>query len=424
MSTTFKYSSVNEATIYESVTPTGKGKKPINKILLGTYASIVDEKDDWHKVITAGPDGWMHKDQLSDNMGLKIFYLDVGQGDGALIEIGNYKILIDAGPSDNMFNYLTKWQYKYLLDRNEKIHIDFLIVSHFDADHYKGFIKILEHAGFTFGQICHAGILKFAGSENTYNTGLGNTIQQGGITYLTKIFDNLLTINEDVPFNRDVTAFMNALEKAKNENRVQKAKRLTQGDVVIKKNIEGKPFRLEVLAPFMEKVSNKNTYIYWADDGKTINGHSLVVKISFGERSFLFGGDLNTFSENYLMEKYGAENPFEVDVAKSCHHGSSDFTEQFMTLVNPYASVISSGDNEIFSHPRADAVGCAGKYSRGSRPLVFSTELARSTDLKNRKILYGMINCRCNGEKIYMSQMKEASAKTDMWDSYEIKDAE
>lgn len=421
MSTAFKYCAVNEATVYESVTPTGKGKKPINKILMGTYVTIVEEKEEWYKVKTAGPDGWMHADQLSDDMGLKIFYLDVGQGDGVLIEAGNYKILIDAGPSDNMFNYLTKWQYKYLLDDNKKIHIDYLIVSHFDQDHYKGFIKILGHAGFTFGQICHAGILKFASSENTYRTGLGDTIQKGGITYLTTIFDNLLTIEEPVPFNRDITAFLHQLEKAKVENRVQKAKRLGQGETIIQKTIEGKPFKLEVLAPFIEKVSNKKVYVYWKDDGKTINGHSLVVKLSFGNRSFLFAGDLNSLSENYLIEKYENENPFEVDVAKSCHHGSSDFTETFMALVNPYASVISSGDNETFSHPRADAVGCAGKYSKGTRPLVFSTELARSTDLKNKKILYGMINCRCNGDKIYMSQMKEASTNTDLWDSYEIK---
>ena len=189
---------------------------------------------------------------------------------------------------------------------------------------------------------------------------------------------------------------------------------------MVDKTIEGKAFKLEVLAPFMEKVDGKKAYVYWKDDGKTINGHSLVVKITFGQRTFLFGGDLNSLSETYLIEKWGNENPFEVDVAKTCHHGSSDFTEQFMALINPLASVISSGDNESFAHPRADAVGCAGKYSKSTRPLVFSTELARSTDLKNKKILFGLINCRCNGEKIFMSQMKEAHTNADLWDSYEV----
>jgi competence protein ComEC len=424
MSTTFKYASVNEATLYESVTPAGKGQKPVNKILLGTYVEVVEEKDDWVKVITAGPHGWMPKNELGDQMGLKIFYLDVGQGDGALIEIGNYKILVDAGPTDNMFNYLTRWQYKYLLDKNEKIHIDYLIISHFDADHFKGFIKILEHPGFTFGQVCHPGILKFATRGNTFNSGLGTTVQNGGTNFLTTVFDNLLTRSGEVPFNRDITAFLKALDKAKSENRVLRAKRLTQGDVVIKKKVEGKLFTLEVLAPFLEKVAGKNAYIYWKDDGKTINGHSLVLKISFGERSFLFAGDLNSLSENYVMEKYQSKNPFQVDVAKACHHGSSDFTEQFMAMINPLVSVISSGDNEGFSHPRADAVGCAGKYSRSARPLVFSTELARSTNLKDKRILYGMINGRCNGQDIYMAQMKEVHSNADVWDSYEVKGQE
>lgn len=424
MSTKFKYCAVNEATVYDSVTPTGKGKKPINKILMGTYVTIVEEKEGWSKVKTAGPDGWMHNDQLTDNMGLKIFYLDVGQGDGALIEIGDYKILIDAGPKDNMYRYLTKWQYTYLLKYHKKVHIDYLIISHFDQDHYKGFIKILADKGFTFGQICHAGILKFAGSKNPYSTGLGDKVQKEGTTYLTKVFDNLLKVKEKAPFNRDITAFMKALHTANTEGRVQKVKRLNEGDVILKKKIENKELKIEVLAPFLEKVSNKKAFIYWKDDGKTINGHSLVVKLTYGNRTFLFGGDLNTLSENYLMEKYGNKNPFEVDVVKACHHGSSDFSIEFMAKINPYASVISSGDNESFSHPRADAIGCAGKYSKAVRPLVFSTELARSTNLKNKTILFGMINCRCNGEKIYFSQMKEVSSSTDIWDSYEVESGE
>ena len=412
----FKYASTNKATIYESVS-NGKGKKTINKILMGTYVKIIEKDGDWLKVETAGPDGWIHSDDLSDNMGLKIFFLDVGQGDGVLLEIGKYKILIDAGPNNSMYNYLTKWQYKYMLEKGEKVHIDFLIVSHFDIDHYKGFIKILNDKRFTFGTIVHAGILKFAAKNNPYNSGLGNKVIHSGNTYLTQIFDNLLTANELIPFNRDVTAFMNALQNAQ----VQKVKRYEQGEIIIDKQIEGQIFRIEVLAPFLEKIGNEKMFVYWKDDGKTINGHSLVLKVTFGSRTVLLGGDLNTFSQNYLISKYGINHPLEVDVAKSCHHGSSDFTEDFMELIKPYATVISSGDNEGHAHPRADAIGCAGKYSKSKRPLVYSTELARSTDLKDNKILYGMINLRCNGTDIFMSQMKEVKKDSDMWDSYEVK---
>ncbi len=414
----FKYAAKNAAPIYESVV-NNKGKKIINKILMGTYVTLLEQQGDWYRVATAGPDGWIHITNLSEDMGLKIFFLDVGQGDGVLIEIGRYRILIDAGPNNNMYSYLSKWQFKYLLDAHQKIHIDYLIISHFDTDHYKGVIKILEDTNFTFGALIHPGILKFATKDNPYSTGLGNTIKQSGKTILTHVFDDLLTINEPQPFNRDTSNFIEALQKAQTEGRVSSVKRYEQGSFILDKMIEDKRFYMEVLAPFMEDIPNGKGFVYWKDDGKTINGHSLVIKLSFGNRTVLLGGDLNTLSQEYLMTKYGANNPFQVDVAKSCHHGASDFTEKFMQWVNPYATVISSGDNEAYSHPRADAIGCAGKYSKSKRPLVYSTELARSTDTGN-KILFGMINLRCNGTDIFMSQMKERKNDADLWDAYEI----
>jgi beta-lactamase superfamily II metal-dependent hydrolase len=416
----FKYAAVNEAVVYQSVV-NNKGKKAVNRLLMGTYVGILSEQGDWYEVKPFGTHGWMHKDSLADTMGLKIFFLDVGQGDGVLIEVGKYRILIDAGPNSSMHNYLTKWQYTYLLKAGHSVHIDFLIVTHFDTDHYRGFTSILKNKGFTIGSVLHAGILKFAEKDNPYDTGLGETVKQDGARYLTRIFDNLLTVNSPVAFNRDVTAFMNALRTAHLEGRVHKAKRCAAGDVIVQKNIDGQQFRLEVLAPIVEKAGNKKAFIYWSDEGKTINGHCLVLKLTFGSRTVLLGGDLNTASQNYLIDKYGADNPFEVDVAKACHHGSSDFTEDFMQRVNPYATVISSGDNETHAHPRADAIGCAGKYSKSRRPLVYSTELARSTNLKNNTILFGMINLRCNGTDMYMSQMKEVKHTADLWDSYEVK---
>jgi hypothetical protein len=46
--------------------------------------------------------------------------------------------------------------------------------------------------------------------------------------------------------------------------------------------------------------------------------------------------------------------------------------------VDATVTVLSSGDNEPYSHPRPDALGALGKHGRGLRPLIFSTELARS----------------------------------------------
>lgn len=415
MKPSYLYASVNEAPVFQTVID-NKGYHVINKIQLGTYVAITDESGDFYKVTTAGPNGWMRRADLCENMGLKIFFLDVGQGDGALIEVGDLKILVDAGQGINMYSYLTKWQYTYLLKASKQVHIDYLFISHFDRDHFKGFIKIINDKRFSFGSVYFPGILKFAEKNNPYNTGLGQTVKSNGITYLQTKTDDLLSITNTDLYNRDVKKFVVALKNAKAEGRIKKSKRLKAGDIPVSKTIEEKKFSVEVLAPISEKINKRHSFVYWENESKTINGHSLVLKLGFDQRSVLLGGDLNSNAENYLIKKYGNKNPFMVDVAKSCHHGSSDFTEQFMQMVNPFATVISSGDNEIYAHPRADAIGCAGKYARGRRPLVYSTELARSMSKKG--LLFGMINLRCNGVDIYMNQMKESGRASDIWDVY------
>ncbi|HSW06637.1 MAG TPA: hypothetical protein VLK61_18805, partial [Aquabacterium sp.] len=75
----------------------------------------------------------------------------------------------------------------------------------------------------------------------------------------------------------------------------------------------------------------------------------------------------------------GARARFQSDVMKSCHHGATDVTDEFLQAVNPFAFVVSSGDEESHVHPRPDLLGRLGKQGRGAAPLLLSTELLRST---------------------------------------------
>ena len=142
------------------------------------------------------------------------------------------------------------------------------------------------------------------------------------------------------------------------------------------------------------------------------------LKLIFGDHSFLFGGDLNIPAQKHLLASQGDENPFQVDVAKACHHGSSDFSVDFLNKVRPHVNVFSSGDNKSFDHPMADAVGAAGRYTRGDHPLLFLTELARAET--RSRTHYGLINARSNGTTLVMAQMKEQHKKADVWDSYTV----
>jgi hypothetical protein len=122
----------------------------------------------------------------------------------------------------------------------------------------------------------------------------------------------------------------------------------------------------------------------------------VVLRARYHDITICAGGDLNVASENLLLKHHAgaatlpkteAERRALVDAArprltahfaKACHHGSGDVSHAFLLAINPLGTIISSGDEEAFSHPRADTLGTIGKASRGERPGIFCTELARS----------------------------------------------
>jgi hypothetical protein len=225
---------------------------------------------------------------------------------------------------------------------------------------------------------------------------------------------------------------------------------------------------MEAIGPVAQKVSGKwGLPVFGASKGKTKNGNSIVLKLSYGKIKILLGGDLNSLAEDYLLgcyskmdvagikdklndkkisagDKKALEKKLEIaitksrkylesDVAKSCHHGSSDFTLEFLKAINATATIISSGDEEPHCHPRPDTLGTIGKYSRGERSLIYSTELARSSrefvklgDLKtkDKKIksvtVYGMINVRTDGDRVILAQKLEKKAANRTWDIHKL----
>jgi hypothetical protein len=194
---------------------------------------------------------------------------------------------------------------------------------------------------------------------------------------------------------------------------------LEAGKILIDKKIEDIDFKLETLGPITEKINGKPYFLFLKDESHTINGHSLVLKITYGSFTMLLGADLNEMSQDYLLAKNTNGNSFKADVYKVGHHGSADFSVNFLKSVAPKAAVFSSGDNDTYGHPSSIAIGCVGKYSSSLKPLVFSTELARSYDKDT--ILYGTIFLRSNGTQTYMAQMKEGGLKSDPWEAYEVK---
>lgn len=84
------------------------------------------------------------------------------------------------------------------------------------------------------------------------------------------------------------------------------------------------------------------------------NNSSVVLKITFGARSFLLTGDIETEAEGELMTNPGL---FAVDVVKVPHHGSkTSSTAAFVAATDPKYAVISVGRRSRFGHPQREVV--------------------------------------------------------------------
>ena len=85
-----------------------------------------------------------------------------------------------------------------------------------------------------------------------------------------------------------------------------------------------------------------------------VNNSSVVLRVVYGDISFLLTGDILREAEERLVAR-GAH--VDSDVLKVAHHGSrSSSSEVFLRSVTPAAAVISVGEDNRFGHPHLEAV--------------------------------------------------------------------
>lgn len=86
-----------------------------------------------------------------------------------------------------------------------------------------------------------------------------------------------------------------------------------------------------------------------------INEYSVVIKLTYLNKSFLFTGDAEKVSEDEMID--GKEN-LSADVLKIGHHGGKTSTsKKFLERVNPQYAVISVGKQNDYGHPHEEILG-------------------------------------------------------------------
>lgn len=464
-----KFAAYPTALIFDQ--PNGKPKK---QLLWGDYVALTGPASNgWQPVKSRGVAGFMAEATLTDERLLEIVFVDIGQGDGALVITPDDRhLLIDAGQEDNMYRFL-RWRYNRF---QQPFTFEAAVLSHPDQDHYKGFAPIFDDAKISFKSLFHSGIVERRGPKSQ---SLGP--KSGG--YLTDVTTTMAELSDLVsdPAVHEDKQYPKMLFAMLRSGRLGDARGLCTADQHLPGFTPGhSEFSIEILGPVRDQLNGKDALKWFTDVGPTKNGHSIVLRLVYRNISVLMGGDLNIPAEHHLLRWAtgysmppseqdrtaiieGARQKFRSDVAKACHHGSADFSEVFLQSIDALATVISSGDDEPYSHPRADSLGGIGRWSRGNRPLIFSTELARSapeaikqpfvfrkqldaayeelraaaTEAKREKArkkvdgllakiersvaVYGAINLRSDGRSIVMAQKVERPNRVDgQWDVYKI----
>ena len=404
-----KYSRIKPIFTTVFTHPSGQKRYDLAYLLVGTWVkkigAPIGEKEEVNIEFNGGK-GWILKKDLCDEKFINIFFLDVRQGDSILIETPKSKrILIDGGQDGSALSFL---RWKYHLDDHTK-NFDAIILTHNDQDHVQGLIKILNDPSVVVKRIYHNGIIK-----RTDGLGKIEKTQDG---------DMLIDLYDDIEDLEPIYNKLKSLEK-KWVDSVRKARRRAKKfDIDLEviradKNLgtikidEGKGLEINFLNPINFGTTDSPKLKYFGDIGPTVNGNSVSVLIKYKKAKILLCGDLNKKAEDVLLD-HSKKNALKAHVFKANHHGSDDFTPKFLKAVKPCVSVVSSGDQKDYGHPKANLLGSLGHYStkKMMEPLLFSTELSATfrkipkKELKKKdiphlfeKINLGIIHVRTNGD--------------------------
>lgn len=354
--------------------------------------------------------GFVERSRLGGRSLLEFYFIDVGQGDGVLVRTPDHRhVLIDGGlPRKRQMtgkNAADFVDWKFTRDyRRRSIALDAVIASHNDVDHYGGLwdllgtdagaLSELDAKSVTVEAFFHAGLSWW---KKANGRSLGTYASTASGSMWTQLLGDRAAVEAALGGNGPQLAgewaqFLAAVAAAKTASGAPTPiSRLSHSDEYLPgfSPADG-PASIKVLAPVEFTVGGKPALRRFSGgDSKNTNGQSILLRVDYGRVRVLLTGDLNQAAQAMLLRDYaGAVQEFACDVAKACHHGSDDVSYRFLQAMQPAVTVISSGDNEGYDHPRPSIVAASATsgflHLDGDAivsPLIYSTELARSLKL-------------------------------------------
>jgi competence protein ComEC len=253
-----------------------------------------------HPVSGSRADGELHVD-----------FLDVGQGDAALLTMPDgTTLMIDGGGRPN-----TDWNKSDLSDVEEPFQrdsrsvgeqvvseylwakgldrVDYILATHADADHIDGLSDVARNF-----KVRAAIVGRTPAGDPGYRR-FAETMQQAGVP----------------------------------------VERIGAGDVLRFGEVSA-----QVLWP-----PPRNDFT-----AGSRNNDSVVLRVGYGEKTFLFTGDVEKEAEHEMVS---AGVDLAAQIVKVAHHGSrTSSTEPFVAAAKPAMAIVSVGRTSIFGHPNKEVV--------------------------------------------------------------------
>lgn len=228
------------------------------------------------------------------------YFIDVGQGDCELVRIpeqegGYFNMLIDSGEAS---------QGNTVIDALKGLGVDKLdavVVSHPHADHMGSMAAVIEHF-------------------------------EIGAFYMPEIPEDQTPTT--LAYERMIDAL---IAKEMKLHRIKAGDTISGTDTAV----------IDVLSP------NKG------DRYENMNNYSAVIKITYGETSFIYMGDAETGNFEAAMD---SGYNLDADVIKIGHHGSGNATNKaLLKAVSPDIAVISCGRGNDYGHPHKETLSLLKK---------------------------------------------------------------
>ena len=237
--------------------------------------------------------------------GMRITFLDVGQGDGICVESPHGTAMLVDGGSSTVQRAGTYRILPFIKYRGIR-RLDVIAVTHADTDHMNGVLEILE---------------KMA----------------EGTTSLRAEYLLLPDVTEPLSKEEEYLA----LEEAARRAGVSVLK-VRRGDSFSFDGVE-----VRILGPENRQEQEETD----------ANAQCIVMEVRYGRFDALLTGDTEGEGEKELLRQMEEENR-TYEILKVAHHGSRYSTPQeLLTLIRPEVSVISAGRNNLYGHPHAETMG-------------------------------------------------------------------